>query len=83
MNRTVEMGDVDLFRKTVTVVRSKNGEKRTIPLNQKAFELLKEKAKVRHIRNSNVFASEAGSKILQLLGHKGPAKCINPLDFTV
>ncbi|OGP25111.1 MAG: hypothetical protein A2X93_06150 [Deltaproteobacteria bacterium GWC2_56_8] len=62
---SLEWPDVDLFRKTVTVVRSKNGEKRTIPLNQKAFELLKEKAKVRHIRNSYVFASEAGSKILR------------------
>ena len=62
---SLEWPDVDLFRKTVTVVRSKNGEKRTIPLNQKAFELLKEKAKVRHIRSSYVFASEAGTKILR------------------
>lgn len=62
---SLEWPDVDLFRKTVTVVRSKNGEKRTIPLNRKAFELLKEKVKVRHIRDSHVFAREACTKILR------------------
>jgi len=55
--------DVDLFRKTTTVMRSKNGEKRTIPTNQKVFELLKVKAKVRDIRDNHVFPSEAGTKI--------------------
>lgn len=62
---SLEWPNVDLFRKTVTVMRSKNGEKRTIPLNQKTFELLKEKAKVRHIRSSYVFTSETGTKILR------------------
>jgi len=62
---SLEWTAIDLFRKTVTVVKSKNGEKRTIPLNQKAFELLKEKSKVRHIRSSYVFTSEAGTKILR------------------
>ncbi len=60
---SLEWPHVDLFRKTVTVMRSKNGEKRTIPLNQRAFELLKAKAKVRDIRSKYVFASEAGTKI--------------------
>lgn len=55
--------DVDLFRKTITIMRSKNGEKRTIPMNQKVFELLKIKAKVRNIRDNHVFPSEAGTKI--------------------
>ncbi len=61
---SLEWPHVDLFRKTVTVMRSKNGEKRTIPLNQNAFELLKGKSKVRAIRSKYVFASEAGTKIL-------------------
>ena len=34
---------VDLFRRTVMVFKSKNGERRTIPLNQTALELLKHK----------------------------------------
>ena len=60
---SLEWPHVDLFRKTVMVMRSKNGDKRTIPLNQRAFELLKAKAKVRDIRSKYVFASEAGTKI--------------------
>lgn len=47
MITALEWPDVDLLRKTVTVVRSKNVEKRTILLIQKgAFELLTEKAKI-------------------------------------
>ncbi len=60
---SLEWTHVDLFRKTVTVMESKNGDKRAIPLNQTAFELLKEKAKDRHIKAKYVFASEAGTKI--------------------
>jgi len=60
---SLEWPHVDLFRKTVTIMKSKNGDKRTIPLNKTAFELLKEKAKVRHIKTKYVFASEAGTKI--------------------
>jgi integrase len=61
---SLEWPNVDLFRKTVTVVRSKNGEKRTIPLNQRVLELLKVKAKVRNIRSNYVFSSTTGSKII-------------------
>ncbi|MBI5642993.1 MAG: tyrosine-type recombinase/integrase [Deltaproteobacteria bacterium] len=60
---SLEWPHVDLFRKTATVMKSKNGEKRTIPLNKTAFELLKEKTKVRRIKCRYVFASEAGTKI--------------------
>ena len=42
---SLEWPNADLFRKTVLVVKSKNGEKRTIPMNQKVFELLKAKAR--------------------------------------
>lgn len=50
---------VDLFRKTVTVFHSKNGERRTIPINQTVFELLKAKAKVRSINTNIVFHDKA------------------------
>ncbi len=50
---------VDLFRKTVTVFRSKNGERRTIPVNQTVFDLLKGKARVRPLKTNLVFPSEA------------------------
>jgi len=60
---SLEWPHIDLFRKTATVMRSKNGEKRTIPLNRRAFELLKGKTKVRNIKGDYVFASETGTKV--------------------
>jgi site-specific recombinase XerD len=49
---------VDLVRKTVTVLRSKNGEQRTIPMNQTVGELLKDHSKVRPLKSSRVFCKE-------------------------
>ncbi len=50
---------VDLVRNTATVFQSKNGTRRTIPLNQTARALLKAKAKVRALHTEHVFQSEA------------------------
>jgi site-specific recombinase XerD len=55
---------VDLFRKTVTVFRSKNKERRTLPLNGAAIELLKSKAKVRLIKTNLVFYGPRGHNLL-------------------
>ena len=63
--------DVDLFRKTAMVVRSKNGEKRTVPLNLRVFGLLKAKAKASDATSGYVFASEAETKILAPNLHRG------------
>ena len=54
---------VDLFRRTVTVFESKNGERRTVPLNQTLMALLTEKAKVRHIKTALVFPSRVGTRL--------------------
>jgi integrase len=54
---------VDLFRKTVTVFKSKNNERRTIPLNGTAFELLKAKAKVTSIKTDLVFHTKTHNSI--------------------
>ena len=54
---------VDLFRRTVTVFESKNGERRTVPLNQTLMALLTEKAKVRHMKTALVFPSRAGTRL--------------------
>lgn len=62
---SLEWPNVDLFRKTILVVKSKNGEKRTIPMNQRVFELLKAKARANQNNDKIVFASEAGTKILR------------------
>jgi integrase len=46
--------DVDFFRKLVTVVKSKNGEKRGIPMSQTLYNTLKSISKVVDI-SSRVF----------------------------
>lgn len=54
---------VDLFRRTVTVFKSKNGERRTIPLNQTALELLTHKYGNRSGDTDLVFPSEAQTRL--------------------
>jgi len=54
---------VDLFRRTVTVFKSKNGERRTLPLNQAALDLLKHKAGSRSLDTELVFPSEAQTRL--------------------
>jgi integrase len=39
---TLSWKEVDLFRKTVMVTKSKNNEKRTIPINETVLEMLKQ-----------------------------------------
>ena len=50
---------VDFTRRTVTVMRSKNGERRTIPVNETVLRVLKAKAKVRSLASDLVFCSKA------------------------
>lgn len=50
---------VDFSRRTVTIFRSKNGERRTIPLNETVLGVLGEKAKVRALQTDLVFCSKA------------------------
>ncbi len=49
---------VDLNRRTATIFKSKNGERRTIPLNEMASEVLKGRAKVRSRKTDLVFFNE-------------------------
>lgn len=59
---SLQWGQVDGVRKTVTVLRTKNKEKRTIPLNETVITLLTPKYRV-NSPAEYVFASQAGSKI--------------------
>jgi integrase len=53
---------VDLFRRTVTILQSKNGDKRTIPLNGKMVTVFKGKMKDRVSPFGLIFPSQAGTK---------------------
>lgn len=59
---SLEWKGVDLFRKTVMILKSKNKEPRTIPINETAFEMLKSKAKVKSI-SGLIFHSPTHTKV--------------------
>lgn len=59
----LKWNEVDLSRMTVTVIRSKNGEKRTIPINGTALQLLSKKYLVHSGRSEFVFPSQAQTMI--------------------
>jgi integrase len=68
---------VDLPRRTITVMESKNGEKRTIPMNDAVFTLLKEKGKVRLIGCDWVFHSPLSkSKLFNQALERAFSKCV-------
>jgi integrase len=54
---------VDLFRKTITLLEQKNGAKDTLPVNAKALEVLKARAKVRSLKSDYVFYNGAGNRM--------------------
>jgi integrase len=54
---------VDLFRKTITILEQKNRGKDTLPLNEESLEVLKERAKIRHIQTNHVFYNKIGRRI--------------------
>jgi len=51
---------VDLFRKTITILEQKNMAKDVLPLNERALEVLKERAKMRHPNKNYVFYNKNG-----------------------
>ena len=53
---------VDLKRRTILIARSKNGHKRTIPLNEKAMEIIHKKMKSRV--NGLIFPSVRSGKVI-------------------
>ena len=56
--------EVDLFRRTVTVLKSKNYERRVIPLNEVVRNLLSQKAKVRAMSGFVFPDPKTGQKIV-------------------
>lgn len=57
--------NVDLVRGVAIVVTSKNGEKRTLPLNRTVLELLIEKTRVRYLTSDYVFTTSVGTRLDQ------------------
>ena len=57
----IQWSKVDLFRRTITLLEQKNGAKDTLPVNAKALEVLKARAKVRSLKSDHVFYNGAGN----------------------
>lgn len=53
---------VDLFRRTITLLEQKNGSKDTLPLNTNALEVLKARARARSPETDYVFVNKVGSR---------------------
>ena len=54
--------NVDLFRRTITLLEQKNGGRDTLPVNAKTLEVLKARAKVRSLKTEYVFSNGAGNR---------------------
>lgn len=54
-----------MSRKTLTVMESKNGERRTVPLNQKASEVLMAMHMLKKADDGYVFTTANGTRILR------------------
>ena len=52
---TLRFVQVDFSRKVITLTKTKNGETRSIPLVGEAFTLLRERSKVRELKDGQVF----------------------------
>src|SRR5678809_1629245 len=73
--------NVDLFRRTITLLEQKNGGRDTLPVNAKTLDVLKARAKVRSLKTDYVFYNGAGNRMswLRELDFSGisnpPAHC--------
>jgi integrase len=57
---------VDLFRRTITLEETKNGERLCIPINDTLMEMFKSLFKIRHIRSSFVFCHKNGERFWEI-----------------
>ncbi|HEY5443393.1 MAG TPA: site-specific integrase, partial [Pyrinomonadaceae bacterium] len=55
--------NVDLFRRTITLLEQKNGGRDTLPVNEKTLNVLKARAKVRSLKTDYVFSNGAGNRM--------------------
>jgi integrase len=62
---SLEWNRVDFFRRTILIQKTKNGNPKTVPLNQNAMDVIERRAKekVRRLKNDFVFLSSHETKI--------------------
>jgi len=60
---SLEWSRVNLLRKTITILETKNGSPKTLPLNKIALGVLNQRSKLKCINNDFVFFNSDGKKI--------------------
>jgi integrase len=58
----LQWGQVELFRRTITLLDQKNGGRDTLPVNTKTLGVLKARANVRSLKTDYVFSNGAGNR---------------------
>jgi integrase len=69
---SLRFGQIDFLRKVITLHETKNGDKRALPLVGKAYDLLKERAKVRELSDDRVFPPSKLAKNSKYLDLRQP-----------
>ena len=69
---TLRWGQIDLKRQVITLNKTKNGEVRAIPLVGEAFNLLKDRSKVRSLTDDRIFPPTARAKKSECLDLRQP-----------
>ncbi|MHC4455183.1 MAG: tyrosine-type recombinase/integrase, partial [Planctomycetota bacterium] len=60
---SLEWSRVNLFRRTILIKETKNGNPKTLPLNKNALDVLNQRSTVKSIKNDFVFFNSNGEKI--------------------
>lgn len=58
--------DVDFTKQVLRIEQSKNGDKRSVPLTGRAYDMLKDMHKVHHIHSDLIFARSDGQAAIEL-----------------
>ncbi|MBI3606691.1 MAG: tyrosine-type recombinase/integrase [Nitrospirae bacterium] len=59
----LEWPQVDLFRRTITLLKQKNKQVDTLPVNARVLEILKTRTQVRHLASAHVFTNREGKRL--------------------
>lgn len=69
---SLRWGQIDFKRKVITLNKSKNGDKRALPLVGEAFELLEARSKIRSITDDRVFPPSSLAKKSEYIDLRQP-----------
>lgn len=69
---TLRWGQIEFNRQVITLHKTKNGERRALPLVGEAFTLLQERAKVRNLKDDRIFPPKPRAKKAECIDLHAP-----------